>query len=180
MNDLVPMCSFVPLFKELFSYRKYLKLKFITMKLIKNFDVKIAERKEEIKFDHIYLLDLLLLERKKTLDKNSKLHDALKDSNIARLVLEMIVGAIESFKSTFCWLILLMKYKTTYEKRLREEVRNNIGQRPPKLEDKINCHFVMAFLFETMRYRNATPVAVPHKALENFKNGKFIKKFSLH
>ena len=81
---------------------------------------------------------------------------------------------MESLAVTFCWLLSLIKSNSRNETRLREEIKNVIGDRSPTLEDKINCHFVMAFISETMRFRSIAPVAIPHICLDDYIHGKFL------
>ena len=57
------------------------------------------------------------------------------------------------------------------EFEIREEVNNVIGDRIPNAEDIKNCHYVMAFLAETLRFRASVPISIPHKTLENYHFG---------
>lgn len=51
------------------------------------------------------------------------------------------------------------------QRRMRKEVEENIGDRIPVQDDKLNCHFTNAFITECMRYRVIVPLGVTHKAV---------------
>ena len=60
------------------------------------------------------------------------------------------------------------------QQKLRQEIESSIGDRIPTHEDRNRCHYVMAFIAETMRYRNVVPMGVAHKAVVTSKIGKYI------
>ena len=179
LNDLLPICTFMPFFEEGVLQNDYLKFKNGITRTIKNFELKLTQKNIEKNLNDDILTDILLLERKKILEKNSSLDKEMNDSNFARLLHDLILGSIETTSTSICWLLLLMKTNGKYEQRLREEIKNVIGDKAPVLEDKINCNFVMAFISETMRFRSALPVAFPHECLELFKNGEFFSLYDL-
>ncbi|CAG2100871.1 unnamed protein product [Medioppia subpectinata] len=43
----------------------------------------------------------------------------------------------------------------------------------PTHEDRNRCHYVMAFIAETLRARNVVPTGLPHKAIVNTKLDKY-------
>jgi cytochrome P450 family 2 subfamily U polypeptide 1 len=49
--------------------------------------------------------------------------------------------------------------------KMRKEVDDQIGDRLVMQEDKSNCHYVNAFISETLRLRVVAPIGVPHKAI---------------
>ena len=56
--------------------------------------------------------------------------------------------------------------------KMRDEIQNVIGDRVATHEDKNHCHYVSAFINETLRYRGVAPIAVPHRAIVDYKLGK--------
>ncbi|CAG2108400.1 unnamed protein product [Medioppia subpectinata] len=66
---------------------------------------------------------------------------------------------------TFQWIVLLMTYYPEMQQKLRQEIESQIGDRMPTHEDRNRCHYVMAFITETLRFRNVAPFGVPHKAV---------------
>ena len=51
------------------------------------------------------------------------------------------------------------------QRRMRKEVEEQIGDRIPVQNDKQNCHFINAFISETLRYRIIVPLGLPHKTV---------------
>ncbi|CAG2120860.1 unnamed protein product [Medioppia subpectinata] len=49
--------------------------------------------------------------------------------------------------------------------RLRDEIESVIGDRMATHEDRNRCHYVNAFIAETLRYRPVAPGGVPHTAM---------------
>ena len=74
-------------------------------------------------------------------------------------------------QQTFQWLLLLLSYYPNEQKKLRQEIESEIGDRIPTHEDKSRCHYVMAFISETLRLRNVAPSGVFHKAVVTSKIG---------
>ena len=174
INDFLPLCTIVPLFKECLFKKTYLKFKSSFKKKITILEKIVKERNREQIFHEKNITDFLLFERKKILEKNPKLFKELSDQNIARLFFDLIIGSTNSTATTLFWLILLMKSNLQFEKRLKKEVINVIGNRSPKLEDMNDCNFVMAFISETMRFRNVAPFSGPHKCLKDYKHGELL------
>ena len=69
-------------------------------------------------------------------------------------------------------MLLLLSYYPEIQIKLRQEIDTNIGDRMPVQEDKNNCHYVNAFISETMRFRNIVGAGVFHKAVVQAKIGK--------
>ncbi|CAG2106454.1 unnamed protein product [Medioppia subpectinata] len=89
----------------------------------------------------------------------------LNDNNIAAVVMDMYLAGIETTNSTLLWLILLMTYYGDWQQIMRNEINDKVGDRAPVVDDKQCLHNVMAFLYETMRYRNTGPIGAPHMTL---------------
>ena len=170
LNPMLPLWHNVPMFKEVFRTR-YSKFKSTIKELVQSIEEKIASR--NIKTDDDNFFDMLKFQRDKLVERNLSLRQELNDANLARLVHDLIVAAIETSANTFAWMLLLMKCNPTIESRLREEVTNILGDRNPTLKDRNQCHYVMAFLSETLRFRNITTVAVPHQCVLEYKHGNF-------
>ena len=69
-------------------------------------------------------------------------------------VMDLFMAGAETSLMTFFWCVLHMLYNKEIEKRLREEVDNEVGDRFPCHDDKNRCHYVMAFLTEVLRLSN--------------------------
>ena len=66
-----------------------------------------------------------------------------------------------------------MANNTEIQAKLRKEVEDNIGDRLATHEDKKSCHYVNAFIAETLRFRGVAPLGVPHRAMVDYKLGNF-------
>ena len=69
------------------------------------------------------------------------------------------------------WILLLMANYTDMQMKMRREVEEVIGDRMATHEDKNHCHYINAFIGETLRFRSVAPLAVGHKAFVNYKLG---------
>ena len=167
---MLPLWHIVPMFKEIFRMR-YSKFKSTIKELVQFIEKKIGSINNET--DDEMFLEMLKFERDKLVERDVSLRQELDDANLARLVHDLIVAAVETSAKTFAWMLLLMKCNPRIESRLREEVNNILGDRNPTLKDRDECHYVMAFLSETLRFRNITTVAVPHQCVHDYKHGKF-------
>ena len=74
---------------------------------------------------------------------------------------------MDTTHNTFKWLLLLVAYYPEVQNRLRQEISDKIGDRMPVQQDIHECHYIQAFISETMRYRLVVPLALFHKAVVN-------------
>ena len=84
------------------------------------------------------------------------------------------LAGVETTQHTFKWLVLLMTYYPHIQHCLRQEIQREIGERVPEYEDKHRCHYVMAFISETLRFRNVNPLAIYHKTSVDLNIGLLI------
>ncbi len=49
------------------------------------------------------------------------------------------------------------------QNKMRNEINSVIGDRMPVQEDRSYCHYVIAFIWEGLRYRPVVPIGFPHK-----------------
>ncbi|CAG2111634.1 unnamed protein product [Medioppia subpectinata] len=54
-----------------------------------------------------------------------------------------------------------------WQQIMRNEVNDRLGDRAPVVADKHHLHNVMAFVYETIRWRNAGPMGAPHMTLSD-------------
>ncbi|CAG2108781.1 unnamed protein product [Medioppia subpectinata] len=103
--------------------------------------------------------------------KNDALRDGkesapyLTDANLGMSVMDLFLAGTDTSQMTFQWIVLLMTYYPEMQQKLRQEIESQIGDRMPTHEDRNRCHYVMAFITETLRFRNVAPFGVPHKAV---------------
>ena len=109
--------------------------------------------------------------------KNEALRDGkesapyLTDVNLAMAVFDLFFAGTDTSQMTFRWLLLHLTYNKEIEKKLREEIESVIGDRMPTHEDRNRCHYVMAFISETLRFSNIAPTGLQHVAVVDNKIG---------
>ncbi|XP_054152773.1 steroid 17-alpha-hydroxylase/17,20 lyase-like [Oppia nitens] len=95
------------------------------------------------------------------------------DSLIQSSMFSLIVGGVNSSQLVFQWLLLLLAYYPVSQQRLRSEISRKIGDRLPRHTDRHRCHYVMAFIAETLRFRNPAAFGAPHNTLRETKIDKW-------
>ena len=99
----------------------------------------------------------------------------LTDQNLGMAVFDLIFAGTDTSQQTFHWLLLLLVYYPEIQKKLRQEIESQIGNRLPTHEDRNRCHYVMAFISEVLRYKNVIGSSLPHKAVVSSKIGIHLK-----
>ena len=123
------------------------------------------------------ICDSVIKSKNKLIKKDKNLSQFLNDDNLAIGMAELLMGGVETVASSFNWALLFMLYYPDIQEKLKQEIENEIGERLPKHEDKSNCHYLTAFITETLRIRNVGPVGVPHRTMTNSKIGRVFLKY---
>ncbi|CAG2110714.1 unnamed protein product [Medioppia subpectinata] len=97
----------------------------------------------------------------------------LNRDNSAAVIMDMYLAGPDTTSHALLWLILLMTYYSDWQNVMRQEISDQLGDRAPVVDDKQCLPNVMAFLYETVRYRNAAPLGSPHMALEDMTIGLY-------
>ncbi|CAG2113637.1 unnamed protein product [Medioppia subpectinata] len=111
--------------------------------------------------------------------KNDALRDGkesapyLTDDNLALTIFDLFFAGTDTSQQTFQWLLLFLCYYPEIQKKLRQEIESQIGDRMPTHEDRNRCHYVMAFIAEAMRFRNVVPMSPLHKTVVQTKIGDY-------
>ncbi|CAG2183102.1 unnamed protein product, partial [Oppiella nova] len=109
--------------------------------------------------------DALITAKNEALREGKESAPYLTDTNLTMTVMDLFMAGTDTSQQSFQWMVLLMTYYQGVQKKLRQEIETQIGDRMPTHEDRNRCHYVMAFITETLRFRNITPMGVPHKAV---------------
>ncbi|CAG2165254.1 unnamed protein product [Oppiella nova] len=117
--------------------------------------------------------DALISAKNEALRGHKESSPYLTDDNLAMAVFDLFIAGSESSENSFQWMLLLMTYYPEVQKKLRQEIETQIGDRMPTHEDRNRCHYVMAFIAETLRFRNMMPTGLYHKAVVTSKIGKY-------
>ena len=98
----------------------------------------------------------------------------LSKGNMIMALSDLFLVGYDTTQLTLKWIILLMANYPEMQRKMRNEIKEQIGDRIPVQNDKRNCDYVNAFISETLRYRIVVPMGVPHKAIYDVKIGKLI------
>ncbi len=82
-----------------------------------------------------------------------------------------LTAGIDTTQNTIQWIILLMANYPEMQNKMREEIDSVIGERMPVQEDRNDCHYVNAFISESMRYKSIAPMGEFHKNVVQSKIG---------
>ncbi|CAG2172361.1 unnamed protein product, partial [Oppiella nova] len=140
--------------------------------------------------------DALITAKNEALSEGKESAPYLTDGNLAMTIFDLFFAGTDTSQQTFQWLLILLSYypemqrklrqeietqigdrMPTHEDRnrchyLRQEIETQIGDRMPTHEDRNRCHYVMAFITETLRFRNIVPQGLPHRAIVRTTIGK--------
>ncbi|KAM6179937.1 cytochrome P450 1B1 isoform 1-T3 [Erethizon dorsatum] len=104
----------------------------------------------------------------------------------ARLDMEKVPGTVtdifgasqDTLSTALLWLLILFTRYPDVQARVQAELDQVVGRdRLPCMSDQPNLPYVMAFLYETMRFSSFMPVTIPHATTDNaFVLGYYIPK----
>ncbi|XP_054165236.1 cytochrome P450 2E1-like [Oppia nitens] len=168
------------------KFREYLKpLKWLDRKVYEKKSKAFNEMREFIlkKFKLHYIdynpnferdfCDALIEAKNVAISEGRKSADYLTDDRLSMCVFDMFFAGIETSETTFQWLLLLLAYYPEMQNRLKQEIESKIGNRLPRHQDRQQCHYVMAFIAETLRFRNVLPLGISHKTIVDIKIGNY-------
>jgi cytochrome P450 len=116
--------------------------------------------------------DALITAKNEALREGKESTPYLTDENLAMTIFDLFFAGTDTSQQTFQWLLILLSYYPEMQRKLRQEIETQIGDRMPTHEDRNRCHYVMAFIAETLRFRNIAPQGVPHRAVVRTTIGK--------
>ena len=115
--------------------------------------------------------DALITAKNEALREGKESAPYLTDENLAMTIFDLFFAGTDTSQQTFQWLFILLTYYPEMQRKLRQEIETQIGDRMPTHEDRNRCHYVMAFIAETLRFRNVAPTGLPHRAVVTSKIG---------
>ena len=173
--DVFPFVRFIPC-----RFRDYFRSTITTRdNLMERFYYKILDNFDR-ESDEIYGFTEALVKLSK--DHKSKQDcDFISEDHVKSMVLDTIFGATETSASALHNAFgILVKYNDV-AKKLQVEIDSVIGTgRLPRLSDKNNMPYLMATIWEVLRYTSHVPVLVPHRVLKTYNyRGYFMPKNAL-
>ena len=106
--------------------------------------------------------DALISAKNNALKEGKEKASHLKDANLAMCAMQALLVGSDTSVHTFEWCLLFLAYYPEVQKKLREEIECQIGNRAPTHEDRNHCHYVMSFISEILRFRNIGQTGFPH------------------
>ncbi|XP_054165687.1 steroid 17-alpha-hydroxylase/17,20 lyase-like [Oppia nitens] len=117
--------------------------------------------------------DSLIAAKEEAIRESKESAPYLADKSLVMAIFDLFFAGTDTSQLTFLWMLLFMSYYPQTQKQLRQEIDTQIGDRLPTHEDRQQCHYVMAFITETLRFRNVAPIGVPHRAVVRTKVGDY-------
>ncbi|CAG2106108.1 unnamed protein product, partial [Medioppia subpectinata] len=96
----------------------------------------------------------------------------LTDDNLTATIMDVIMPGSD-LNHQFQWILLFVAYYPEVQRKLRQEIANELGDRPVVTEDKHRMHYTMAYIWEIMRYKNIAPIGFFHLTIKDSKIGKY-------
>ncbi|CAG2172688.1 unnamed protein product, partial [Oppiella nova] len=111
----------------------------------------------------------LLIGAKHEAEANEKVSaQHLTDINMATTLLDIFLTSVD-VTHMLLWIILLVAYYPDVQQKIRDEIRNELGDKPVTGDDRHKLHYTMAYVYEVFRYRNSAPIGFFHKTLKDCK-----------
>ena len=82
-----------------------------------------------------------------------------------------VQGGVKTTVSTFKWMLLFIAYYPDIQRKLKNEIQREIGDKIMLIENKNKLNFCMAFISEILRFKTPGPIGIPHKTQSNTKLG---------
>ncbi|CAG2107649.1 unnamed protein product, partial [Medioppia subpectinata] len=117
--------------------------------------------------------DIMIAAKHEAIEEDKRVAKFLNDDNLSRILVDLSLAASETTTTTLLWTILYMAYYPKLQTRLRNEIRNVLGDAIPGVNDKARLSYVMTFILEILRVRNPFPIGVPHTTTKAAKLGSY-------
>lgn len=150
--------------RYIYQTESYLRLKDALAKRDKYISRYLREHlktyKEGLKRDFTdYLIEL-------SRQKNSA--SVATDSDLEMILSDMIIAGSETTLTSLQWMIVCLIRWPEYQDKLFHDIINNIDTgRYPCIKNKLQFHFVQAFIHEVLRFVSFVPICPPHKTIED-------------
>ena len=107
--------------------------------------------------------------------------DIISEDNVKSMVLDTVFAATETSSSALLNTFALFVEHTGVAKKIQAEIDTVIGTgRLPRLSDKNQMPYLMASIWEALRYASGTPVGVPHRVAKDYRfRDYFIPKYAI-
>ncbi|KAK7358292.1 hypothetical protein VNO77_00219 [Canavalia gladiata] len=133
---------------------------------------------DEGKRHHKDFVDILLSTMHQTMDPQSEQDIVIDRTNMKAILLDMIVGAIETSATVIEWALSELLRHPRVMKVLQDEIENEVGiGRMVEEKDLMKLNYLNMVVDETLRLYPVAPLVVPREGRESITiNGYYIKK----
>jgi cytochrome P450 len=87
---------------------------------------------------------------------------SFNDKQCVLVCFDLFEGGSETTSTTLSWSVLYIASHPEIQQKCQIEIDEEIGSRPPTIEDVPNLPYVMACLMETQRLSIMAPASLPH------------------
>lgn len=122
--------------------------------------------------------DELIHAKKEAEGNDSKVSGILNIDNLTNTLMNLFLAGADTTKKSLSWMLLIISNSPEIQMKLREEVAHVVGNSDcPNNDHRQKCHYVQAFISETLRFRPFLPMGLAHKTVVNTEvNGISIPK----
>ncbi|XP_005390939.1 PREDICTED: cytochrome P450 1B1 [Chinchilla lanigera] len=120
----------------------------------------------------------ILSSERKAAEGSSEVGARLDMENVPGTITDIFGASQDTLSTALLWLLILFTRYPDVQARVQAELDQVVGRdRLPCMSDQPNLPYVMAFLYETMRFSSFVPVTIPHATTDNaFVLGYYIPK----
>ncbi|XP_054167384.1 steroid 17-alpha-hydroxylase/17,20 lyase-like [Oppia nitens] len=173
MGSYYILWDYSPIFRWL-DYKMVNKFNKVTEELcnllMKKFQKHYIDFKPTIERD---FCDTMISAKLWAKQQNSIKYEHMTDQNLAMTVYNLSYDGADAFYNSFQWLLLFVAYYPSIQTKLRQEISKEIGDQLPGFDDRHRCHYVMAFITESLRFRNPNPFGAIHETMANCNIGNY-------
>lgn len=132
-----------------------------------------AARNSSTKLDRDFV-DIILSFKENPASTHEQLFNSIDRSNIKAIVLDMLMGAMDTSQNTIDWILSELIKNPKVMKKLQLEIKSVVGDSEliqethlPKLE------YLDMIVKETMRLHPVSPLLIPHESVEDVVVGEY-------
>lgn len=167
------MIEFIPILKDTLYRKQWTKLGQSYQFILNWCKRQLEEHQETFQEDFSRdFCDELLHAKNEAERSDSKASEILNLDNLTNTLMNLFLAGTDTTKKSLSWMLLIMSNNLEIQSKLREEVRQVIGEeKNPSNEHRVKCHYVQAFISETLRFRPFLPMGLPHKTVVDTEAG---------
>ncbi|XP_059161775.1 cytochrome P450 1A1-like [Physella acuta] len=86
----------------------------------------------------------------------------MDEKNLAKIIFELVLAGSETSSSTIVWCIIFVLQDASIQKKIFDEIDNNVGNKRISCWDKVKLKYQSAVVMETQRYASILPAPFHH------------------